>query len=75
MDNGAFRVLTPPEPSEWQMRCSGVVYRPSKGKEPNGFHRLMQRLAFGFRWERVNGAAERAAGSGSRKAGIFAGLF
>ena len=47
-----------PKRSEW--RCSlfgqgddGIVYQPLMGREPNWFHRWMQRLAFGFKWERV----------------------
>lgn len=43
-----------PERSDWQCRLTGdTVYRPAKGNEPNWFHRKMQELAFGFRWERV----------------------
>jgi hypothetical protein len=32
----------------------GVIFHPSKGQEPNAFHRLMQRLILGFRWEKAN---------------------
>lgn len=42
-----------PELSEW--RCfitNNTCITPHKGKEPNWFHRLMQRLILGFRWER-----------------------
>jgi hypothetical protein len=43
------------EASDWQCRLTdNLVLRPNKGGEPNWFHRWMQRLAFGFRWERVN---------------------
>lgn len=40
------------ERSSWQCHCAGITYIPPKGAEPNAFHRFMQRLAFGFRWER-----------------------
>lgn len=42
----------PPKPT-W--RCwiwDGLCYYVSK--PPNAFHRLMQRIAFGFRWERLD---------------------
>lgn len=41
--------------SPWQCLLVGrsLVLRPFAGDEPNGFHRVMQRLAFGFKWERV----------------------
>ncbi len=42
------------EPSGWQMTIvPGYVYRPSKANGvPNAFHRFMQRVFFGFKWER-----------------------
>lgn len=42
-----------PKKSEWKMKASGVIYWPDEGKEPNAFHRLMQRLVLGFKWEKV----------------------
>jgi len=45
-------VLKNPEYADWQIRHAGIVYVPLKGSEPNWFHRWMQRVAFGFRWER-----------------------
>ncbi|TGQ23895.1 hypothetical protein EN863_064620 [Mesorhizobium sp. M00.F.Ca.ET.220.01.1.1] len=48
--------LANPPPSDWECRLiggpHGVVFRPAKGCEPNAFHRLMQRLAFGIKWRR-----------------------
>jgi hypothetical protein len=41
---------------EYAWRCHlipGVVYQLAEGKQPNAFHRLMQRLCFGVRWERI----------------------
>jgi hypothetical protein len=43
---------------EYAWRCHlvpGVVYHLAEGRQPNAFHRLMQRLWFGVRWERING--------------------
>ncbi len=49
-----WTLVQPPKESEWKCYIlgddDGVVYRPREGHEPNWFHRLMQRLAFGFRW-------------------------
>lgn len=48
--------LNVPQESEWHCvllgegHADGVVYRPLKGSEPNAFHRMMHRLAFGFKW-------------------------
>lgn len=47
-------VWHPPEKSDWQMRQCNITYRPPKGMEPNWFHRWMQQIAFGFKWERAN---------------------
>jgi hypothetical protein len=39
------------ERSKWKCHLTGdTVYHPMKGKEPNRFHRLMQRIVFGFKW-------------------------
>jgi hypothetical protein len=43
---------------EYAWRCHlipGVVYHLEEGRQPNAFHRLMQRLCFGVRWERIKG--------------------
>jgi hypothetical protein len=38
----------------WQCRLvSNVVWQIEEGKEPNWFHRKMQELCFGFKWERL----------------------
>lgn len=39
-----------PEPSDWKMIHGDITYVPTKGNEPNWFHRKMQELAFGFKW-------------------------
>lgn len=39
--------------SDWSAHMGGVTYRPLEGNEPNAFHRLMQRLVLGIRWERT----------------------
>ena len=45
-----------PKPSDWQCRLidgpNGVTYTPTKGNEPNWFHRKMQELCFGFKWRK-----------------------
>jgi hypothetical protein len=41
---------------EYAWRCHigyNLVYQLEEGRQPNAFHRLMQRLCFGIRWERV----------------------
>ena len=56
MDN--YKVLRPPEASEWKCYVFGypgnpsgsVIFHPLKGQEPNRFHRFMQELCFGVRW-------------------------
>lgn len=50
-NRGESITLNIPERSDWQCWVTGdVMYRPTKGSEPNAFHRLMQRIAFGFRF-------------------------
>jgi hypothetical protein len=55
--NAPLEYIDPPELSEWLLWLIGdgscTAIRPKKGDEPNWFHRWMQRVAFGFRWERV----------------------
>jgi hypothetical protein len=47
--------LSSPPPPQWtfQLHKSSevILYLPTA---PNGFHRLMQRAAFGFVWKRLN---------------------
>lgn len=48
-----MRTFSVPERSDWECDIvSGFTLRPDRGDEPNAFHRLMQRLAFGFRWRK-----------------------
>lgn len=42
-----------PQLCDWQAKINGLTYRPYKHQEPNAFHRLMQRLCFGVKWERI----------------------
>lgn len=45
-----------PKSSGWQVKLlpKGLVtFRPTEGNVPCWFHRQMQRLCFGFVWERV----------------------
>ena len=58
-DNGSyFFHIVDTEPSGWQMTIvPGYVYRPSRAVGiPNRFHRFMQRVFFGFKWERIQPA-------------------
>jgi hypothetical protein len=42
------------ESSDWRMWFAPDCYWvPVKGGEPNWFHRWMQQLAFGVKWERI----------------------
>lgn len=53
-----METLTIEEPSEWKCYLNGygtpshTVFIPVKGNHPNWFHRLMQELCFGFKWEK-----------------------
>ena len=33
----------------------GTHWMVEEGKEPNWFHRKMQQLCFGFKWEKIDG--------------------
>jgi hypothetical protein len=49
----AFATLSIPKYSKWKVKIAGsLVLVPLEGKEPNAFHRLMQRLILGFKWEK-----------------------
>jgi hypothetical protein len=38
----------------WRCELMQKVYwEREEGQQPNAFHRLMQRLVFGFKWEKV----------------------
>jgi hypothetical protein len=45
-----------PKPANWQASLTPggyVKFRPTEGNVPCWFHRQMQRLCFGFVWERL----------------------
>ena len=46
----------PPERSDWECQIfggpMGLTFVPTKGNEPNWFHREMQELCFGFKWRK-----------------------
>jgi hypothetical protein len=45
-----------PKSAGWQAKLTPggyVTFRPTEGNVPCWFHRQMQRLCFGFVWERV----------------------
>lgn len=45
--------LTYDELSDWTAKLGSQYHTPLAGEEPNAFHRLMQRLVLGIRWERT----------------------
>ncbi len=45
--------LVTPELSGWTAHLGSRQHTPLAGQEPNAFHRLMQRLVLGIRWERT----------------------
>ena len=47
--------LSTPVYSDWECLPfgEGITFRPLAGKEPNWFHRTMQRLVFGVKWRKV----------------------
>ena len=49
-----LNILKLPEQSDWECEMFGtgkcMVYRPTKGNEPNWFWRKMQYLCFGNKW-------------------------
>ncbi len=47
-----FHMKENPEASEWTLHVADIQYNPGKNKEPNWFHRKMQHLILGFRWEK-----------------------
>ena len=51
VNSGTF--IEPPKP-EWVLHVNPYFQiEIPKGKEVNAFHRLMQRLILGFKWEKV----------------------
>ena len=59
--DGSYALHLTPEQSEWKCYMFGsrsgraeIVYRPSKGKEPNWFVRWMMKICFDCLW--VKGA-------------------
>lgn len=50
-DNGIR--ITYDQLSGWTAKLGSQYHTPLAGEEPNAFHRLMQRLVLGIRWERT----------------------
>ena len=57
--NTKYTIYMMPKQSDWQCTLiggpNGAVYNPTEGNEPNWFHRKMQELCFGFKWEKIDG--------------------
>jgi rubredoxin len=47
-----YNLMQVPIQSEWRCEIAGLTYIPEKGREPNRFHRFMQRVCFGTVWTR-----------------------
>lgn len=47
-------MFTVPEYDNFICKLPGLQFRPLKGTTPNVFHRLMQRLFLGIRWEKLS---------------------
>lgn len=45
--------FTPTIKYKYVLRIGGLSINIVEGKEPNWFHRWMQRICFGFRWEKI----------------------
>lgn len=54
MQTITMQTITLPRSGKWTAHMFGgyVQFTPNEGQEPNAFHRLMQRLAFGVVWKR-----------------------
>ena len=52
-ENPSIFVDAPPVYA-WRCELTPKVYwHCEEGKQPNAFHRMTQRLVFGFKWERI----------------------
>ena len=48
---GRYSFISMPE-YLWQMKIGNMCIPVEKGKEPNRFHRFMQTLILGIKWEK-----------------------
>ena len=49
-----FRIFTGPK---YTWKCElhpSTHWHVEEGKQPNAFHRFMQRICFGFKWSRID---------------------
>lgn len=54
-ENYNLNIIKPPEQSEWEALLTPdgkMKFIPYKGGHPNWFHRKMQQLCFGIRWQK-----------------------
>lgn len=49
-----IRALTGPKYTWKCQLVPKVFWHVEEGKQPNAFHRFMQRLCFGFKWSRID---------------------
>lgn len=51
--SGVYALYAGPKLSKWSVTLADhLKLTPLEGREPNAFHRLMQRLILGFKWEK-----------------------
>lgn len=53
MGDQGYRIYSPPKDAWRCYLAPHFCINVPEGKQPNRFHRWMQRLCFGFRWERI----------------------
>lgn len=50
--NGEWKISLPTYAWKCEL-CKNTFWYVEEGKQPNAFHRFMQRLCFGIKWERI----------------------
>lgn len=51
---GKYTIIAPPKMA-WKCELhKNTFWHCEEGKQPNAFHRFMQRLCFGIKWSRVD---------------------
>jgi len=51
----AWRVEPAPTKYVWRVELAPkVIWYREEGQQPNALHRMMQRLFFGFKWEKLD---------------------
>jgi hypothetical protein len=53
-NNLPSRVISIPKYTWKCQLMEGTYWQVEEGKQPNAFHRFMQRVCFGFKWSRID---------------------